>query len=234
MITPMQRQRAQQQNKLRAERLGQPVAGATEESQHIKMLALDNDVARLRGIERVADKVEMKRSELLPKWLPHARAYLEGERVYQNPILVYCIIWLLDTQQFGQALDWADIAIAQGQETPGNIKSKLPTFVASNILNWAEREAEAGHSVQPYFSQVFGKVAKTWQINERLAARYYKFAALLLLRSGGSEQPSAISSVDLLEQADALLEKAALLHQKVQVKTLRQRIAMRLRALAGE
>ncbi|WP_230402493.1 phage terminase small subunit [Plesiomonas shigelloides] len=227
----MQRQRNRQQAELRAAMVAQPCSHATKESQHIKLIALENDIKRLRSMERIVDRIEMKRTELLPKWLPHAQEYLEGNRVYQNPILVYCIIWLLDTQQFEQALNWTDIAIEQGQETPPNIKSKLPTFVASTVLEWAEREAEAGRSVHPYFDRVFDKVRNIWKINERLGARYYKFAGMSLLREGGSDQPSGIYSTVLLEEADALLEKAEQLHPKVQVKTMRQRIAMRLRAL---
>ncbi|ENQ1524205.1 terminase, partial [Salmonella enterica] len=178
--------------------------------------------------------LEFKRNTLLPRWLPHAQAYLEGERVYQNPVLVYCIIWLFDTGQFEMALRWTDIAIEQGQKTPENFKSELPTFVAHFILEWAETEAERGNSIAPYFQQVFEKIRDKWRVNERLAARYWRFAGVLLLRGDdGKPLASAINDPEILQQADQYLERAAWLHPKIQVKTLRQRIAARLRALQG-
>lgn len=233
MPTPMQRQRARQEDERRAAlmtRTTGPVASA--ESQHIKLLALGNDVKQLHNMELLADKLEFKRNTLLPRWLPHAQAYLDGERVYQNPVLVYCIIWLFDTEQFELALQWADIAIEQGQKTPDNFRSELPTFVAHTILEWAETEAERGHSIAPYFQQVFEKIRDTWRVNERLAARYWRFAGVQLLRSeDGKPQASAISDPERLMLADQLLAQAEWLHPKIQVKTLRQRIAARLRAL---
>ncbi|MGL4925627.1 MAG: phage terminase small subunit [Plesiomonas shigelloides] len=235
MMTPMQRQMRRQQEAQKADKLtiSSPDAADSPQSQHIKLIALDKDIRHLRSLERISDRIAMKRDVLLPRWLPHAEHYLKGDRVYQNPILVYCIIWLLDTYQFERALQWADIAIEQGQSTPENFKSGLPTVIASNVFQWAELESEHGRSVQPYFSQVFERVAHRWKVHERLTAGYYKFAALLLLRGAGSEQPSGVNCEETLLKADALLEKAESLHPKIQVKTLRRRIDMRLRALAS-
>ncbi|EGX5147717.1 terminase [Salmonella enterica] len=203
-----------------------------EDSMHIKLAALDIDVKRLRSLTTLADRIDMKSNDLLPKWEPVAREYVESGKAYPNPILVYCIIWLIDVKRFDTALAWADLAIEQGQEMPPNIKSKMPAFIAASIYNWAEMEAEAGRTVEPYFQQVFDKVARHWRLHERIASKYYRFAALWLLRDhDGKPRASSITDVALLETADRLLAKAAELHPKIQVKTMRQRIAARIRAL---
>ncbi|EJI7100458.1 TPA: terminase [Salmonella enterica] len=203
-----------------------------EDSMHIKLAALDIDIKKLRSLTRMADRIDMKRDELLPRWEPVAREYVESGKAYPNPILVYCIIWLIDVKRFDTALAWADLAIEQGQEMPPNIKSKIPAFIAANIYDWAEMEAEAGHTVEPYFQQVFDRVAHHWRLNERIASKYYRFAALWLLRDDdGKPRASSITDVALLEKADRLLAKASELHPKIQVKTMRQRIAARIRAL---
>ncbi|WP_252407526.1 phage terminase small subunit, partial [Escherichia coli] len=80
-------------------------------------------------------------------YLPTAQRYLDEGEVYQNPIFVYCVIWLFDVGEFDTGLDWADIAIAQGQRTPDNFKSGFPAFVADTILAWAQLEAEAGNPI---------------------------------------------------------------------------------------
>ncbi|EMN6529634.1 terminase [Salmonella enterica subsp. enterica serovar Bredeney] len=203
-----------------------------EDSMHIKLAALDIDVKRLRSLTTLADRIDMKSNDLLPKWEPVAREYVESGEAYPNPILVYCIIWLIDVRRFDTALAWADLAIQQGQEMPPNIKSKMPAFIAASIYDWAEVEAEAGRTVEPYFQQVFDKVAHHWRLHERIASKYYRFAALWLLRDeDGKPRASSITDVALLEKADRLLAKAAELHPKIQVKTMRQRIAARIRAL---
>ncbi|EFU6568956.1 terminase [Salmonella enterica] len=205
-----------------------------ESSMHIKLAALDIDVKKLRGLTRIADRINMKRDELLPRWEPIAREYVESGKAYPNPILVYCIIWLIDARRFDTALAWADLAIEQGQEMPPNIKSRMPAFIASSIYDWAEMEAECGRTVEPYFQQVFDRVVHHWRINERIASKYYRFAALWLLRDNdGKPRASSISDVALLEKADGLLAKASELHPKIQVKTMRERIAARIRALTG-
>ncbi|MGT3256315.1 terminase, partial [Yersinia enterocolitica] len=81
-MTPMQRQQARQLAERRAARLAEtPMAGAAQESQHIKLLALNNDLKQLHGMGLIADKQAFKREVLLPRWMPHAQAYLDGERV---------------------------------------------------------------------------------------------------------------------------------------------------------
>ncbi|HFW3090571.1 TPA: phage terminase small subunit [Salmonella enterica subsp. enterica serovar Reading] len=235
MMTPMQRFQQEWRDRQTAQLLGRhPELLRAEDSMHIKLAALDIDVKKLRGLTRIADRVDMKRDELLPRWEPVAREYVESGKAYPNPILVYCIIWLIDVKRFDTALAWADLAIAQGQEMPPNIKSRMPAFIAASIYDWAEMEAEAGRTVEPYFQQVFDKVAHHWRLNERIASKYYRFAALWLLRDhDGKPRASSITDVALLEKADALLARAAELHPKIQVKTMRERIAARIRALTS-
>lgn len=232
-MTPMQRwmQGCREEQQTR-EAMKHPRLLQKENSMHIKLAALDIDVKKLRGLTRIADRIDMKRDELLPRWEPIAREYVESGKAYPNPILVYCIIWLIDVKRFDTALAWADLAIEQGQKMPENIKSKMPAFIAASIYDWAEMEAEAGRTVEPYFHQVFDKVAHHWRLNERIASKYYRFAAFWLLRDhDGKPRASSITDVALLEKSDQLLARAAELHPKIQVKTMRERIAARIRAL---
>ena len=210
---------------------GQAV-GDLANSLHLQLLALEQDEKRLKALDRIADKITLKR-ELLPKYRPYVEQYLANEKTHQNPLFATMVIWLFDLGEFEQALDWAGIAISQGQRTPTRMKRDFPHFVADTILEWAEQQAAEGQAVEPYFSRVFKHVAKDWRLNEKLTAKYFKFAGLLLLRDAtGEPRASAVTDPDVLERADALLVKA---HEwdpvGAQVKTHRNRIAMRLRAL---
>ena len=206
---------------------------ASPNSLHVQIAALNIDVERLRSLPQRADRIAMKRDELLPKWLPWAEQYLESGEVFNNPVFSYCVIWLFDTGELGQALSWAAIAIEQGQETPVNIRSDFAHFVADNMLEWAETEADNGRSVEPYFSAVSECVLEHWKVNEFVRAKYLRFAALQLLRDeDGMPSVTAISDVEKLKDADALLAKATEVNPRIQVTTLRNKIAQRLRKLA--
>ena len=234
MTTPAQRHRDRHRAMQAAEHAaatGQAV-GDLANSLHLQLLALEQDEQRLKALDRIADKITLKR-ELLPKYRPYVEQYLAAEKKHQNLLFATMVVWLFDMEEFEQALDWADIAIAQGQRTPTRMKRDFPHFVADTILEWAEQQAAEGQAVEPYFSRVFKHVAKDWRLNEKLTAKYFKFAGLLLLRDAtGEPRASAVADPEVLEQADALLAKA---HEwdpvGAQVKTHRNRIAMRFRAL---
>ncbi|OTA14716.1 terminase [Xenorhabdus vietnamensis] len=234
MLSPAQRHRAAVELRQKLERQ-QAVAIADGASMHLQARAIEQDVKRLRQLTLTAEKVELKRHELLPNYLPTAQRYLDEGEVYSNPIFACCVIWLFDIGEFSQGLDWADIAIEQGQLTPDHFRSGFPAFVADTVLLWAQAEAEAGNPVEPYFSRTFLNVTEKWKIHEKIKAKYYKFAALSLLKGDSNEiKASSVDSLDVLAQADSWLAKAHKCNPASGVKTYRQRIAARLRALTNE
>ncbi|CAI2487551.1 phage terminase small subunit [Serratia proteamaculans] len=207
---------------------------ASPVSFHLQKLELEADVERLRSLP-TADRIDMKRDELLPRWLPTVEAYLAGDKRYMNLALVYCVIWLFDTGEMERALDWADIAISEGQAMPENFKSTMPAFVADTVLEWATNEAAAGHSIEPYFSRTFNNIRDKWRLHEDINAKWFKFAGLYLLRDeNGAPRATAVEDVAVLEQADALLAQAEKYNKNAGVKTMRTKIAARINGLTAE
>ncbi len=205
-------------------------------SFHLQIGELARDVARLRSIPvSTAERVDMKRDELLPRWLPSVEAYLAGDKVFDNPAFAYCVIWLMDTGEMGKALDWADIAIEQGQRTPENFKSTFPAFIADNVMEWAYNEAEAGRSIEPYFSRTFNNVRDKWRLHEDVKAKWFKFAGLYMLRDeNGKPRATAVEDVETLDAADQLLAQAEKFNRNAGVKTMRERITARIRSLTEQ
>jgi len=204
-------------------------------SLHMQLLALNEDLERVRSQPTIADRIEMKRNDLLPRWMPTVREYIDGGKNYRNPVFAWCVIWLFDVGDFEQALDLADIAISQGQPTPDDIKSTFPAFVADTVLAWSEETLARGESIEPYFSRTFEKVTEHWRLHEEITAKWFKFAGLMLLRDGkGEARATAHDDVELLEKADALLAAAESRHKKVGVGTMRKTIAARIRSLSNQ
>ena len=202
----------------------------------MQLIELDADLKKLKGFARRQDKITHKREVLLPKWQPIVDEYLaqvaSGEKPYDNPLFARCIIWLFDIDNFGRALDLAFKAIELGQPMAPGIRREWPSFISDTVFDWSETQAEHGRSVEPYFSQVFNRVVNDWKLAEQITAKYYKFAGLALLRAtNGDVKPTQVGDISALQQADGLLEKAASLHKNVGVKTVRNKIDMRIRAL---
>lgn len=183
-LSPAQRHSA----RIAAERLlRQQQSLDSETSLHVQIAALEKDVAAAAAISNRAERMEFKRDVLLPRWMPTAQTWLESDSMHQNPVFAWCVIWLFDTGQFDQALDWADVAIERGQETPAAFGSAFPVFVADTVLAWAETEAAQGQDVEPYFSRTLGNVMQHWNMYEVIKAKYVKFAGLHLLRDENGE-----------------------------------------------
>jgi len=228
-LSPAQRH----SQRIAAERkLASSQAVDSSESLHILVKALEADVAHVRSLQLIADRVEYKRDVLLPKWTPTVEAYLESQQVYANPVLAWCVIWLFDVGDLEKALAWADIAISQQQATPDRLRSNFPTFVADTMLAWAEESAGRGESIEPYFSQTFERVANTWRLHEQVTAKWFKFAGLEMLRGeDGRKTAAGVDDIDTLQKADQLLAIAEKHYHKISVKTARQTIAARIRRL---
>lgn len=231
-LSPAQRH---SQRLIASQQLKQRKAVETMESLHMQIQILNQDVAYLQGLPTIADRVAYKRAELIPRWKPTVETYLEGESIYDNPVFAWYVVWLFDAGDLDEALRLADVAIEQQQPTPDNIKSRFPVFVADTVMAWAESTAAAGESVEPYFSQVFEKVANHWRLHEEITAKWFKFAGLMLLRDdNGQPRATAVDDVETLGKADELLAQAEKFYKRVGVGTMRANIAARLRSLAKE
>lgn len=234
MVSPIARKRAALLA-ARAASLGTSVAvtAATIDSLHIRLVEFEQDKRQLKELVQIAEKVNHKRSVLIPKYKPVAQAYLEAGENYQNPIFTDLIIWLFDIGDLETAVSWLFKAIELDLPTPENFKTNSWAVVCARfVLIWAEEQQAKGQSIEPYFSQVLAKIESEWKLPEKQAADWYKFAGYgLLLNESGDPQPSQVGDIERLEKAKALLLKAHELNSKVGVKTKIGQIDMRVRAI---
>lgn len=205
---------------------------ASPDSLQLQLTEFANDRQSLKQFNAIADKVTHKRDVLMPKWRPIAEAFLSSGEHYENPIFSTLILWLFDIGEIELGIDWCLKAIELNLPTPEFIKRDWPTFCADVVFDWAEKQAERGQSIEPYFSQVFSKVQNDWRLHEKVNAKWYKFAGYWLLRDDkGEPRATAVGDISTLEQAKALLEQAHNFHDKVGVGTMIKRIESRINAL---
>ncbi len=237
MASPLRRQRERilsQINQTAGAALAASAAAvASLDSLHLRLIEFEQDKLKLKEFVQIAEKVNHKREVLIPKYKPVAEAYLEAGESYQNPIFTDLIIWLFDAGDLETAVGWLFKAIELDLPTPENFKRSSWAIVCADfVLEWAEAQLANGHSVEPYFSQVFEKIDQEWVLPEQLEAKWYKFAGYALLMNGkGEPQPSQVGDLQRLEKAKALLLSAHEKHSKIGVKTKIDQIEMRIRAI---
>jgi|SRR5690554_2412226 len=184
----------------RARRTGAPV----KDQVSTVIDSLGRDIARLKNIGSVAEKLVLKR-ELLPQYTPIADGYLESGANYQNHLLFYCGLWSLDVGDLEAAFKYFDNAVAQQQATPDNFNRDMPTIAAELIAEWAEREYKAGRSASPYIDRVCERVSGgQWVVSTTIVTgKVYKVAGLLAERDGELE-----IALEFFENAQAANDKA--------------------------
>ncbi|CAD5379006.1 Terminase [Pseudomonas sp. OF001] len=187
------------------------LAGPANAQKHLKLMesALAEDLARIADINSREARQQLKRDELLPKYLPYVERYRESGLNHPNPVLMQVLVWLFDTAQFEQGLELAEFAIAQGQQLPERFKRDVQTFVADEVIEWAEAEHKAGRNPEPYVSILLPRVdgswdgfatggdierAPGWELFERIPARFHKLLGIIALER--EEWAKAISHFD--------------------------------------
>ncbi|SMD00655.1 phage terminase small subunit [Pseudomonas sp. URIL14HWK12:I5] len=171
--------------------------------KHYKLMedALKVDLERLKGLNSIEQRQLMKRDELLPKYLEYVGRYGESGLNFPNQVLMYVVIWLFDTAQFEAGLALADFAMAQGQKLPEGFDRDVPTFIADEVIEWAEAEYKASRSPEPYVSNLLPRVDGEWSLFERIPARYHKQLGILAM-----DRKDWTSAIVHFERAEALYE----------------------------
>lgn len=172
------------------------MSGPANAQKHLMLqeLALAEDLERIADINSRELRQQLKRDELLPKYLLYVQRYRDSGLNHPNPVLMQVLVWLFDTAQFEQGLELAEFAIAQGQELPERFRRDVPTFVADEVIEWAEAEHKAGRNPEPYVSHLLPRVDGEWQLFERIPARYHKLLGILALER--EEWATAITHFD--------------------------------------
>lgn len=175
-----------------------PAAAPLSHDGDVVEFSLDRDLERLGALTDVADKVALKKNELLPKYLPIVQEYLDSGAHHTNPLLVRCAIWAMDIDDIETAMRLADAAIKQQQILPVNFKRDLPTFMAESVADWAERQLKKDESGSPYIDDVCERLRSNEWPSANVIARGKVFKIAGLLAEKNQEFETALA---LFQQA---------------------------------
>ena len=193
--------------------------GRAKDDLPVLLAALDDDLSAIGALESIEEKRALK-AQLLEKYLPYVEAYITSGARYQNPLLVYAVIWSLDCQQLAQAIALADIAIAQNQPMPEQFRRELSDFVVESIAEWTREQHLAKQSASPVVDDVIARVeAGSWPVANRLInGKLYVYPGEVRHAMGDDAEALA-----LFEKAQAANEQAG---RKTRVKELRKKLGL--------
>ncbi|RAS15838.1 phage terminase small subunit [Paraburkholderia bryophila] len=114
---------------------GESLAGASAYELMLAKLAADR--RRLKAIQSIERKVDVKRAELLPEYVNYVAGALRGGRGAQDDVLTTVMIWRVDAGDFAGALDIARYAIAHRMTLPDQYDRPLATAIAEEFAQAA-------------------------------------------------------------------------------------------------
>lgn len=144
-----------------------------QNAYNLQFSSLETDLKRVSMLPRGTARVELKKSELLPKYMPYVTKYIEAGDNYSNAILVQVMIWLFDVGNIPEALKLADLSIAQKQSMPERFTRSVHTFTADAFLDYCIERKIRGESLDPNFAQMYEKVL-AWPVHDVIKMKYMK------------------------------------------------------------
>ncbi|HDR9511889.1 TPA: terminase [Burkholderia cepacia] len=113
---------------------GQSLAGASQ--YELMLVKLVTDKRRLKSIQSVARKVEVKR-EVLPEYDAYVSGALAGGRGGQDDVLMTVMIWRIDAGDYVGALEIARYALRYGLTLPDQYERSVGAAVAEEFATAA-------------------------------------------------------------------------------------------------
>ncbi|MCL1861839.1 MAG: phage terminase small subunit [Proteobacteria bacterium] len=114
------------------------------------MLAkLDADMRRLKQIQSVAKKIDLKR-QILPEYDAWVDGALETNSGEQDDILTNIMVWRLDTEDFPGALRIAEYVLKNDIKLPARYNRNAACLVAEEIADAAKRALDEGRLVNGF------------------------------------------------------------------------------------
>jgi hypothetical protein len=164
------------------------------------MLAkLHTDRRRLKGIQSIERKVDVKR-EVLPDYAEYVTGVLAGGRGAPDEVLITVMVWRIDVGDFPGALAIAAYALEHGMKMPDQYDRTLATVLAEEV---ADRALDALKVDQVFDSQLLLDVAQlTHQhdMHDQVRAKLYKAI-------GYSLQQDPATALPYLERALQLFDR---------------------------
>ena len=161
---------------------GGSLAGA---SVYELMLAkLASDRRRLKSIQSIERKIEVKRAELLPEYVDYVAGALAGGRGAQDDVLTTVMIWRVDAGDFAGTLDIARYALAHRMTLPDQYDRPLATAIAEEFADAALAEIRKGATFDGAQLDEIAQLTASADMHDQVRAKLHKALGYIAEQGG--------------------------------------------------
>jgi hypothetical protein len=185
---------------------GQSLRGASH--YELMLVKLDTDKRRLKSIQSVARKIDVKR-EVLPEYDAYVKGALEGGRGGQDDVLMTVMIWRIDAGDYAGALDIARYALHHRLTLPDQYERSTAAAIAEEFAEGALSAAKSGATVDGEQLVEVAQLTESADMHDQIRAKLHKaiglaFAPPAALEGGavkGVDRPRTEFALDHLRRA---------------------------------
>lgn len=207
---------------------GESLAGASRYELMLAKLATDR--RRLKEIQAVSRKIEVKR-EVLPEYADYVAGALEGGRGAQDDVLMTVMVWRIDAGDYAGALPIAEYALTHKLTMPDQYDRSTATVIAEEFAEAALNGFKADQEFPAVrLAQVIA-LTESHDMPDQVQAKLLKAYAFALIRGAGDvigpDRP-------VYEAALEQMRRAVTLDPRVGVKNDIKAIEKALSQAAGD
>ncbi|WP_249403165.1 phage terminase small subunit [Sphingomonas sp. CFBP 8765] len=195
-------------------------------------MRLQHDLRRLKEIQSIARRIDVKR-EMLPAYTDWVAGLLDGGRNagagIAEDVLPTVMVWLIDTGDYARALLLAEHVIAYDVPLPSRYERSAAALIVEEIADAAIRAQTAK---APFPLDVLEHVAELTadaDMHDQVRAKLHKAIGTELARAADAIDPAKPEFAALAQRALDPLRRAVALHDRVgvagQIKRLERALA---------
>ncbi len=197
----------------------------------LQLAKLAEDRRRLKAIQSIARKIEVKR-ELLPEYAPWVSGVLAGGQGAQDDVLMTVMLWRIDVGDFAGAIEIARYAIAHDLTMPDRYARSTACLLAEEVADTALKAIESKEAVAPPLLLETDELTAGQDMPDEVRAKLNKAIAYALLAQPDDDHTEG--EVRLRKEvALARLQQALYLHDRVGVKKDIERLERELKNSAA-
>ena len=190
---------------------GESLAGAS--AYELMLAKLATDRRRLKAIQSIERKIDVKRAELLPEYADYVAGALRGGRGAQDDVLTTVMIWRVDAGDFAGALDIARYALAHRMTLPDQYDRPLATAIAEEFAQAALAAFKLGDMFDAgQLAEVMTLTGST-DMHDQVRAKLHKALGKAL------QQSDKAAALDHLRRALQLDERAGVKQDIARLET---------------
>jgi hypothetical protein len=179
---------------------GGSLAGAS--AYELMLAKLATDRRRLKAIQSIERKIDVKRAELLPEYVEYVAGALRGGRGAQDDVLTTVMIWRIDAGDFAGALDIARYALAHRMTLPDQYDRPLATAIAEEFAQAALAAFKLGETFDASQLAEVMTLTESADMHDQVRAKLHKALGKAL------QESDSMSALDHLRRALQLDERA--------------------------